>query len=79
MEYDAINYLAGRVGEEVGGAIENALKESLPTLRDQFAMAALTAIIQLKPTYADNPEASMLACDCEAAYQYADAMMEARR
>ena len=44
---------------------------SEPTLRDQFAMAALTGILARRPTSREDA--------AEEAYAYADAMMEARK
>jgi len=44
--------------------------EDRVTIRDQFAMAALTGLI------ADDP---IIASDVPEAYRYADAMMEARK
>lgn len=46
------------------------LMEERVTIRDQFAMAALTGLI------ADDP---IIASDVPEAYRYADAMMEARK
>lgn len=54
-----------------------ALPETMPTLRDQFAMAALTGIFA-NPSYTDFVEMDCL-IDSEVAYQYADAMLEARK
>ena len=48
------------------------LKEAQPTLRDQFAMAALTGMLTC-----DNVDGSVEAL-CAAAYDYAGEMMEAR-
>lgn len=45
--------------------------DNAPTLRDQFAMAALPAIITVG-------QMLTIEQDCDAAYQYADAMMKAR-
>jgi len=44
-----------------------------PTLRDQFAMAALTGILTAYPDSKCTPEEK-----CQDAYIYADAMIEAR-
>ena len=48
------------------------LKEAQPTLRDQFAMAALTGLLS-DNQYDDEPDRV-----CEITYLYADLMMEAR-
>lgn len=48
------------------------LKAAQPTLRDQFAMAALTGMLACHTV-----DGSVKAL-CRAAYDYADAMMEAR-
>lgn len=50
--------------------LDSEIEQSKITLRDQFAMAALTAIIQL--------ENDSIRTDCESAYRYADAMLKAR-
>jgi hypothetical protein len=44
----------------------------IATLRDQFAMAALTGLLA-------NPDAAKYKDRAEVAYNYADAMMEARK
>ena len=48
------------------------LKEAQPTLRDQFAMAALNRLIPIVPL------GSTISDIADEAYAYADAMMEAR-
>ena len=48
------------------------LKEAQPTLRDQFAMAALTGILACPVMDGDIPTF------CKLSYAYADEMMEAR-
>jgi hypothetical protein len=57
---------------------EQELERQKIQLRDDFAMAALPAIIAMKPNYTGNPEDSLMKCDCEAAYMYADAMLAQR-
>jgi hypothetical protein len=45
------------------------------TLRDQFAMAALTGIVAC---YRDHEGAETIPDRCKKAYEYADAMLKAR-
>ena len=53
--------------------IENAeLRRGQPSLRDQFAMAALTGILACPAMDGDIPTL------CKLSYVYADEMMEAR-
>jgi hypothetical protein len=47
-------------------------QQNASTLRDQFAMAALTGLLA-------NPDAAKYKDRAEVAYNYADAMMEARK
>lgn len=47
--------------------------EKLPTLRDQFAMAALQGLIACETTHGNHEEFA------EWAYEYADAMIAARK
>lgn len=47
--------------------------EKLPTLRDQFAMAALQGLISCEPPRHSHKEFA------EWAYEYADAMLAARK
>jgi hypothetical protein len=61
-----------------GCSTEYHIDPEQPTLRDRFAMVALPAIIQMKPSYTGDPNDSLLKCDCEAAYLYADGMLRAR-
>ena len=51
------------------------LREAQPTLRDQFAMAALTGIIARSATYFDSQSFNLFA---SYSYEIADAAMEAR-
>ena len=51
------------------------LREAQPTLRDQFAMAALAGIITRSATYFDSQSFNLFA---NYSYEIADAMMEAR-
>jgi len=44
-----------------------------PTLRDQFAMAALQGLLASEPVFGAKPEPV-----AEAAFDYADAMLKAR-
>ena len=50
-----------------------SLKQEQPTLRDQFAMAALSGMLGHPKCAVSEPEK-----DAKWAYKYADAMMEAR-
>ena len=61
-------------GYEKGKA--EAIADYEKRLRDEFAMAALTAIISLEGL---STKPSSLLADAGYAYGYADAMMEARR
>lgn len=50
--------------------------EDRPTLRDQFAMAAMTGIITRTATYFDSQSFNLFT---DYSYQIADAMMEQRK
>jgi hypothetical protein len=60
-----------KLAEQQRAMIE-AMGWSQPSLRDQFAMAALTGLLA-------NPDAAKYKDRAEVAYNYADAMMEARK
>jgi hypothetical protein len=51
--------------------LHDQVKELRQSLRDQFAMAALTGFITSNPEFID--------CDARAIYEIADAMLEARK
>ena len=57
---------------------EQELNRQKIQLRDDFAMAVLPALMQMKPNYTECPNKSHVECDCEAAYIYADLMLKAR-
>lgn len=56
-----------------GGGRLTVLSEQ-PTLRDQFAMAALTGLLSTS-----HGQAESVVDQADTAYRYADAMMEARK
>ena len=67
MDYDTVRFMCQLLGEE--------LNWERPTLRDQFAMAALTGIMH-RPSNNEPCGNDLLAKSC---YSMADAMLKARR
>lgn len=77
MDYDAARYLAESIGEQIAMNLPE-----FPSLRDQFAMAALTgnlAYSHVNPSSGNFQENCSVDQLAECCYGVADAMMEARK